>query len=127
MIGHEQSCDDLALHDVSFHDLRHIGFCADPIPHTFGIDHDAGSEFAMVKATSLIRADHPFEIQSLGFALKMGVQFFRAEFGTAPSWIVVGALVCTDEDMSLKRWHDIRGYAGMVMVVNRSRRSVTSC
>jgi hypothetical protein len=45
---------------MPFHDLRDIGFCADPIPNSFGIDHHAGTEGTMVQATGLIGADNAF-------------------------------------------------------------------
>ena len=106
MVWHEQSCDDLSLHDVPLHDLRHISFCAYPIPHAFGVDDDAGPKFAMVKAPGFIGTNEPLEIQSLRLALEMGMQLFRAELGTAPSWIVIGPFVRADKYMTLKWWHD---------------------
>jgi len=77
MFRHQQPGDDFALYDMPFHDLRDVGFCADPIPNSFGVDYYAGTEVTMVKATGLIGADNAFKIESLGFTFEMGMKFFR--------------------------------------------------
>ena len=60
MVRHKQPGDDLTLHDMAFHDLCHISFCADPVPDPFRVNDHAGSQFAMVQAAGLIRAHKPF-------------------------------------------------------------------
>ena len=107
MVRHEQAGDDLAVQDVPFHDLRDIGFGADPVPDSFGIDHDTGAQLAMVEAAGFIRADEPFEIQPLRFSLEMGVKPFRAQIGATAARVVFRALVRADEDMPLEWWHAI--------------------
>lgn len=126
MIGHEQSGYDFPLHDMPFHDLCDVCFCADPVPHSLGIDHHTGAEFAMVQAAGLIGTNETFDIQSLGFALEMCVKFFRAQICATTTRIVLRTLVGTHKDMSLKRWHKTADYTGMVRVLSRSIRSVTS-
>ena len=76
MVRHEQPGDNLTLYHVPFHDFRDIGFVADPVPDSFRIDDDAGTQVAMVEAPGFVRADQPFQVQALGFALEMGVEFF---------------------------------------------------
>jgi hypothetical protein len=105
MVRHEQPAHDLALHDVPLHDLGHIGFRADPVPDTFRIDHDTGAHLAMVEAAGLVRAHESFEIQPFRFALEMSVEFLRSQVRATATWIVLGALVDADENMTLKRWH----------------------
>lgn len=78
MIGHEQAGDDFALEDMSFHNLRHVGFCADPVPYTLGIDYDTRAKLAMVEAAGFIGTHNTFEIQPFRFALKVGVKRFRS-------------------------------------------------
>ena len=63
---------------MPFHDLGDIGFCSDPIPDPFGIDHQAGTQFTMVKTAGLVGPNKTFEIESLGFAFEMGVKLFRS-------------------------------------------------
>ena len=126
MVGHEQSRDDLALHNMFFHDLCHVGFCTDPIPHSLGIDHHTGAQLAMVKAAGFIGAYQTFEIQPLCFALEMRVKFFRAQICATAARVVLGTLVRTDENVSLKWWHTVGCYTGMVRVFSRSINSVTS-
>ena len=77
MFRHKQPGDDFTLYYMPFHDLRDIGFCADPIPNSFGIDHHAGTEVTMVQAASLIGADNAFKVESLGFAFEMSMKSFR--------------------------------------------------
>lgn len=105
MVRHEQAGDDLALDDMPFHDLGHIGFRAYPVPDPFRIDDDARPHFAMVEASGLVGADSSFEIQPLGFALEMGVELFRTQIGTAAARIVLGTLVGANKDMTLKWRH----------------------
>jgi len=76
MVRHEQPGDNLTLYHVPFHDFRDIGFVSDPVPDSFRIDDDAGTQVAMVEAPGFVRADQPFQVQALGFALEMGVEFF---------------------------------------------------
>lgn len=105
MIGHKQSGYDFPLHDMPLHNLCNIGFCADPVPHSFGIDDHTGAEFAMVEAAGLIGTNETFKIQSLGFILEVRMKFFRAQICATTARIVFRTLVGADEDMSLKRWH----------------------
>lgn len=105
MVRHEQSGDNLALDDMPFHDLGHIGFRAHPVPDPIRVDDDAGPHFAMVEASGLVGADGPFEIQPFGFTLEMGVELFGAQVRAAAARIILGALVGADKDMTLEWWH----------------------
>ena len=76
MVRHEQPGDDLTVHHVPFHDFRDIGFVAYPVPDSFRIDHDAGTQVAMVEAPGFVRAHQPLQIETFRFALEMGVELF---------------------------------------------------
>ncbi len=106
MIGHDQSCYDLALDDVALHDFRHVGFGFDLIPHAFWIDHDARSFGAMVEAPGFIGADDVFQIQPLRFLLEVGVERLRSKLGATSTRIVGAPLVGTDEDVAFITRHD---------------------
>jgi len=60
MFRHKEPGDDVAFQNMLFHDLRHVGFCADPIPYSFGIHDHAGSEVAVIEATGLVGTDNTF-------------------------------------------------------------------
>ena len=47
--GHQQALHDLSPDHMLFHDLGDIGFLSGPIPHSFGIDDDAGAVFAVIE------------------------------------------------------------------------------
>lgn len=106
MIGHDQSCYDLALDNVALHNFRHVGFGFYLIPHAFWIDHDARSFGAMVEAPGFIGTDNVFQIQPLRFLLEVGVERLRSKLGTAPTGIVGAPLIRTDEDVSFITRHD---------------------
>jgi hypothetical protein len=108
MVGHEQSSDDLSLQNMPFQDLCHVGFCSDPVPHSFRVDHHTGTQIAMVQAAGFIGAHKTLEIQSLCFAFKMCVKFLRSQVRTTAARIVLGTLIGTDEDVPLKRWHMVK-------------------
>ncbi len=105
MIGHDETGHDLALDDVVLHDFGYVGFGLDLIPHAFGIDHDTRPLGAMIEAPGFIGAYDVFQVQPLRFLLEVGVEGFRSKLGTTPTGIVGAPLVCTDENMTLKRWH----------------------
>lgn len=105
MVRHEQSGDNLALDDMPFHDLGHIGFRPHPVPDAFRVDDDAGPHLAMVEASSLVGADGPFEIQPFGLTLEMGVELLGAQVRATAARIILGALVGADKDMTLEWWH----------------------
>ncbi len=108
MVGHEQSGDDLSVQNMPFHDLCDVGFCPDPVPYSFRIDHYTRAQIAMIQAAGFVGANKTFEIQSLCLALEMRVKFFRSQVRTTAARIVFGTLVRTDEDVPLKRWHMVR-------------------
>ena len=76
MIRHEQTGHDFALQNMPFHDFRNIGFVAYPVPDSFRINHDAGTQVAMVEAPRFVRAHQPLQVQAFRFALEMGVELF---------------------------------------------------
>jgi hypothetical protein len=90
---------------MPFHDLGDIRLCADPIPDSFGIDHHAGTEVAMVQAAGLIGANKALEIESFGFTLEMGMKFFCTQIRATAPWVVLRTLVGADKDVSLKGRH----------------------
>ena len=54
MLRHKQPGDNLAVQNMLFHDLRHIGFGPDPIPYAFGINYHAGPEVTVIEAAGLV-------------------------------------------------------------------------
>jgi len=106
MIGHDETGHNLAFNHMAFHNFRHVGFGFDLIPHAFGIDHDAWPFRAMIEAPRFIGTDDVFQVQPLRFLLKVGVERFRPEFGTAPTGIVGAPLIRTDEDVAFVTRHD---------------------
>jgi hypothetical protein len=107
MLGHDEASHDLALDNVTLHDFRHVGFGFNLIPHAFWIDHNARPLSTMIEAPSFIGADNVFQVQPLRFLLKTGVERLRSQLGTAPTRIVGAPLIGTDENMSLKPWHEL--------------------
>jgi hypothetical protein len=106
VIGHDETGHDLAFDDMALHDLRHVGFGFDLIPHAFGIDHDAGPFGTMIEAPGFIGAYDVFQVQPLRFLLEAGVERLRSKLGATPSGIIGAPLVCTDENMTGECRHE---------------------
>lgn len=106
MTRHQKPFDDFTLENVSLHQFRHIGFRADPIPGAFGIDHHAGSIFAMIQAAGLIGPNRTFDTQPFDLFFKEGMQTFGSAFGTAPARVALGPLIDADKNMMGEGRHE---------------------
>lgn len=106
MTRHQKPFDDFTLENVSLHQFRHIGFRADPIPGAFGIDHHAGSIFAMIQAAGLIGPNRTFDTQPFDLFFKEGMQTFGPAFGTAPARVALGPLIDADKNMMGEGRHE---------------------
>lgn len=105
MIGHEQAVYDFALHNVTFHDLRHISLGSNPVPHTFRVDHDARAVFAMIQATRLVSPNRALEAQPVNFFFKERLKSFRPLIRTAATRVFLGSLIYTHKNMMLEGGH----------------------
>ena len=102
---HQQALHDFASADMSLHDLGDICLRADPVPRPFGIDHHAGTVFAMIKAACLVRAHRPFKAQPFDFFLEEGLQALGAQGRAAATRIIRGALIDANKNVVRKGGH----------------------
>src|SRR5262245_9678773 len=102
MVGHEQAGHDFTVHNVPFHDFRHVGIGFHTVPDTFRVNHHAGTECAMVETAGLVRAHDVLEIQTLCLLLETVMERLRSKLGATPSGVVRTSLVDADENMSFE-------------------------
>jgi hypothetical protein len=112
MAGHQEPFDDFTLENVAFHQFRHIGFRADPIPGALGIDHDAWPIFAMIQTAGLIGSNRSFDPQPFHLFFKEGMQSLRSLIGTAPARVAFRPLIDTDKNMMGEGGHESTFYSG---------------
>jgi hypothetical protein len=105
MIRHEQAFDYFALHYVTFHNFRHIGFGSHPIPDAFRVDDNAGTIFAVIQTACLIGSNPSFQPYSLDFFLEKRVQMLRSLVGATSAGIILGSLVDAHEYVPLEATH----------------------
>ena len=111
MTRHQETLDDLALHDVALHDLGHVGFRAHPVPDALWVDHDARSVLAMVQASGFVGPHGALQPEPVYLLLKESLEPLGYVVGAAPAWVPLGPLVDTDENVMLEagHWLDLRG------------------
>src|SRR5574341_33348 len=102
---HQQPLDDFAFEDVAFHDLGHVGFRPDPVPHAFGINDDARPILAVIQTTGLVGPHRLLESEPFNLLLEESLKPLGAIVRTAATRVAFGALVDADKDVMFKDRH----------------------
>lgn len=124
MIRHQQPSYEFTFKDMAFHDLGNIGLCAHPIPDSFWVDHDTGTELTVIEAPGLVRAYQTLEVEAFSFALEMRVEPGRSQIRTAATRVIFRTFVDANEDMSLKGRHipvELGRHGGGAQTVDEER------
>lgn len=124
MIRHQQPSYEFTFKDMAFHDLGNIGLSAHPIPDSFRVDHDTGTELTVIEAPGLVRAYQTLEVEAFSFALEMRVEPSRSQIRTAATRVIFRTFVDANENMSLKGRHipvELGRHGGGAQTVDEER------
>lgn len=124
MIRHQQPSHEFTFKDMAFHDLGNICLSAHPIPDSFRVDHDTGTQLTMIKAPRLVRAYQTLEVEAFSFALEMRVEPGRSQIRAASTRVIFRAFVDANENMSLEGRHipvELGRHGGGAQTVDEER------
>jgi hypothetical protein len=90
----------MPFNHVRLNDLSDVTFRDITVPNTLWIDHYHRTVFALIKASSLIHANH--RGQPLGFALEGAQQRFLLFRVATASRVTILPRICAYEDVEIK-------------------------
>lgn len=107
-IGHSQTFDGLAAHQMLSHNLLGVFRLHAAVPHSFGIHHDRGSVLALVQATGLVDAHKACKSRGLCRLLQCDMHFIASAVCARGARRTIRTGICTDKDMMFEDWQFVR-------------------
>ncbi len=101
-IGKAQPLDRLAADEMLLHNLGCVGGLNVAVPDGFGVDHNGGSVFALVKTAGFV--DAHLGAQSCGFGqlLDLRMEFALSIAGARRARGIGGTDICADKNMAFE-------------------------
>jgi len=103
-IRQPQPLDRTPMHQMFIHNLLHISYMNEPIPHRIGIDHYNRSMLALVKTAKLIRTNLPLQSRSLHRILEGRLKLPAAFVQATRTRSALVTLIRANKYVMLKLW-----------------------
>ena len=106
-IRNDQPLNGLTANDVGCDNLIHVCRRYASIPDTIRVDYDVGTMLALVQAACLVGTDSVLDPLLCKFDLKNPLELAISGWIAAAAWIVLGTLVCANEDVLIEFRHGL--------------------